>query len=129
MKRYVIAIFTLLTFSLAGWMNCNICSVEQGMMRATIKQANQGETERQTLKEFGNDIFRLTTEGETISINTNCHTSHHNARQRENFQAKSPLHAYSRQHVGHVTDIINISLYTSSQSNEYYLYTLCRLRI
>ena len=129
MRSYIIAIFTLLTFSLAGWMNGLVSDAEQGIATIELKQASEGERERNILKEFGSDMLRTATEAMCEAQHTISHHSQNNARQRNSHSTKSNLHTTPSQHIGHVTNIFDYTLKTSSQRVEYYLHTLCRLRI
>lgn len=129
MRSYIIAIFTLLTFSLAGWMNGLVSDTEQCIATIELKQASEGERERDILKEFGNDMLRTATETLCVGQHSISTHSQHNARQRSNHTSKSNLHTVPNQHSGHVTNIFDYTLKTSSQRVEYYLHTLCRLRI
>ena len=129
MRSYIVAIFTLLTFSFAGWMNDVTPNAECHKATIELKQASQGERERDILKEFGNDMLRTATESLCVVQHSITHHTHNNLRHRSNHSPKSNIHTMSSQHIGHVTDIFDYTLKTSSQRDEYYLHTLCRLRI
>ena len=129
MKRYLVAIFSLLIFSLAGWMDDITPDVENTKAATELKQASQGERERDILKEFGNDMLRTATESLCVVQHSITHHTHNNLRHRSNHSPKSNIHTMPSQHIGHVTDIFDYTLKTSSQRDEYYLHTLCRLRI
>lgn len=129
MKSYIVAIFSLLIFSLAGWINDSTHDGECHKATIELKQASQGERERDILKEFGNDMLRTATESLCVVQHTTVHHSQNNLRHRSNHSSKSNIHSTPNQHIGHVTDIFDYTLKTSSQRDEYYLHTLCRLRI
>lgn len=129
MKSYIVAIFTLLTFSFAGWMNDVAPNAESLKATTELKQATQGERERDILKEFGNDMLRTATESLCVVQHSITHHTHNNLRHRSNHSSKSNIHSTPNQHIGHATDIFDYTLKTSSQRDEYYLHTLCRLRI
>ena len=129
MKRYVVAIFSLLIFSLAGWINDVTPNAESLKATTELKQATQGERERDILKEFGNDMLRTATESLCVVQHSITHHTHNNLRHRSNHSPKSNIHTMPSQHIGHVTDIFDYTLKTSSQRDDYYLHTLCRLRI
>lgn len=129
MKSYIVAIFTLLTFSFAGWMNDVTPNAESLKATTELKQATQGERERDILKEFGNDMLRTATESLCVVQHSITHHTHNNLRHRSNHSPKSNIHTMPSQHIGHVTDIFDYTLKTSSQRDDYYLHTLCRLRI
>lgn len=129
MKRYLVAIFSLLIFSLAGWMDDITPDVENTKAATELKQASQGERERDILKEFGNDMLRTATESLCVVQHSITHHTQNNLRHRSNHSSKSNIHTMPSQHIGHVTDIFNYTLKTSSQRDDYYLHTLCRLRI
>lgn len=129
MKSYIVAIFTLLTFSFAGWMNDVAPNAESLKATTELKQASQGERERDILKEFGNDMLRTATESLCVVQHSITHHTQNNLRHRSNHSSKSNIHSTPNQHIGHATDIFDYTLKTSSQRDEYYLLTLCRLRI
>ena len=129
MKRYLVAIFSLLIFSLAGWMDDITPDVENTKAATELKQASQGERERDILKEFGNDMLRTATESLCVVQHSITHHTQNNLRHRSNHSPKSNIHTMPSQHIGHVTDIFDYTLKTSSQRDDYYLHTLCRLRI
>lgn len=129
MKRYVVAIFSLLIFSLAGWINDVTPNAESLKATTELKQATQGERERDILKEFGNDMLRTATESLCVVQHSITHHTQNNLRHRNNHSTKSNIHTSPSQHIGHVTDIFDYTLKTSSQRDDYYLHTLCRLRI
>lgn len=129
MKSYIVAIFTLLTFSFAGWMNDVAPNAESLKATTELKQASQGERERDILKEFGNDMLRTATESLCVVQHSITHHTQNNLRHRSNHSSKSNIHSTPNQHIGHATDIFDYTLKTSSQRDEYYLHTLCRLRI
>lgn len=129
MKSYIVAIFSLLIFSLAGWINDVAPNAESLKATTELKQASQGERERDILKEFGNDMLRTATESFCVVQHSITHHTHNNLRHRSNHSTKSNVHSTPNQHIGHATDIFDYTLKTSSQRDEYYLHTLCRLRI
>lgn len=129
MRSYIVAIFTLLTFSFAGWINNSTHDGECHKATIELKQASQGERERDILKEFGNDMLRTATESLCVVQHSITHHTHNNLRHRSNHSPKSNIHTMPSQHIGHVTDIFDYTLKTSSQRDDYYLHTLCRLRI
>ena len=129
MKSYIVAIFSLLIFSLAGWINDSTPNAESLKATTELKQASQGERERDILKEFGNDMLRTATESLCVVQHSITHHTHNNLRHRSNHSSKSNIHTMPSQHIGHVTDIFDYTLKTSSQRDDYYLHTLCRLRI
>lgn len=129
MKRYLVAIFSLLIFSLAGWMDDITPDVENIKAATELKQASQGERERDILKEFGNDMLRTATESLCVVQHSITHHTQNNLRHRSNHSTKSNIHSTPSQHIGHATDIFDYTLKTSSQRDDYYLHTLCRLRI
>ena len=129
MRSYIVAIFSLLIFSLAGWINDSTHDGECHKATIELKQANQGERERDILKEFGNDMLRTATESLCVVQHSITHHTHNNLRHRSNHTSKSNIHTMPSQHIGHVTDIFDYTLKTSSQRDDYYLHTLCRLRI
>ena len=129
MKRYLVAIFSLLIFSLAGWMDDITPDVQNTKAATELKQASQGERERDILKEFGNDMLRTATESLCVVQHSITHHTQNNLRHRSNHSPKSNIHTMPSQHIGHATDIFDYTLKTSSQRDDYYLHTLCRLRI
>lgn len=129
MKSYIVAIFSLLIFSFAGWVNDVAPNAESLKATTELKQATQGERERDILKEFGNDMLRTATESLCVVQHSITHHTHNNLRHRSNHSTKSNIHSTPNQHIGHATDIFDYTLKTSSQRDEYYLHTLCRLRI
>lgn len=129
MKSYIVAIFSLLIFSLAGWMDDVAPNAESLKATTELKQATQGERERDILKEFGNDMLRTATESLCVVKHSITHHTHNNLRHRSNHSTKSNIHTSPSQHIGHATDIFDYTLKTSSQRDDYYLHTLCRLRI
>lgn len=129
MKSYIVAIFSLLIFSLAGWINDSTHDGESLKATTELKQATQGERERDILKEFGNDMLRTATESLCVVHHSITHHTHNNLRHRSNHSSKSNIHSTPNQHIGHATDIFDYTLKTSSQRDDYYLHTLCRLRI
>lgn len=129
MKSYIVAIFSLLIFSLAGWINDSTHDRESLKATTELKQATQGERERDILKEFGNDMLRTATESLCVVQHSITHHTHNNLRHRSNHSSKSNIHSTPNQHIGHATDIFDYTLKTSSQRDDYYLHTLCRLRI
>lgn len=129
MKSYIVAIFSLLIFSLAGWMDDVAPNAESLKATTELKQATQGERERDILKEFGNDMLRTATESLCVVQHSITHHTQNNLRHRSNHSSKSNIHSTPNQHIGHATDIFDYTLKTSSQRDDYYLHTLCRLRI
>lgn len=129
MKSYIVAIFSLLIFSFAGWVDDVTPNAESLKATTELKQASQGERERDILKEFGNDMLRTATESLCVVQHSITHHTHNNLRHRSNHSTKSNIHSTPNQHIGHATDIFDYTLKTSSQRDDYYLHTLCRLRI
>lgn len=129
MRSFLLAISAALMLILSGWVNTHFHAEVRERSVATYEQANQRESNRKMLQEWGNDMLRTAVEVLNISSLQSNYSTQQNVRHRGTSSTKTTPHVSPCQHLGHVTDIINILPNVSSQSNEYYLHTLCRLRI
>lgn len=129
MKRFVIAITFAALFIFTGWIADLSHNAELQPAVQSIEQAHHTEDDRQMLKEYGNDIFRTINEGQNIFQTVRNQHSQSNNRLRHCHTTKSNLHASTCHFEGHATEIFGFTPNVSSQGNEYYLHTLCRLRI
>lgn len=126
MKRYLFAILIACSFSLLGWMDNSASVGARGKVEASFIEADRAQAERNVLEEYGNDIFRTATDFSPV-VHSSRSTSHQSSR-RHNIP-KEQHHAALKGHQGLVTDIFNYNISTALHSAEYYLLTLCRLRI
>lgn len=129
MRSFLLAISAALTLILSGWVNTHFHAEVRERNVATYEQADQSKNNRKMLQEWNNDMLRTMGEGLSISNLPSNIPTQQNVRQRGSSSTKTTPHVSPCQHMGHVTDIINFSPNVSSQSNEYFLHTLCRLRI
>lgn len=76
-----------------------------------------------------NNIFRLSTNSRTSTVNTSQNISSRNNLRYRTFTERIMAEAINSRLAGHTTKIFEYNPYTSSLRIAYYLHALCRLRI
>lgn len=129
MKRIFITIYIITSFILLGWIADSSHSTELQQTSASFVQADKAASDRMVMKEYGNDILSTSSECLHISRTNSSNSAQNNIRLRNTHSTKSNININPCQHMGRVSSIVKPTSNLSSQGNEYYLHTLCRLRI